>query len=76
MTTDEPKPDRIIRPKEPAEILGVSASTLRRLEQRCELAPRRAISANTRGFLLSEINAFLLASQPTMAVNQDRSPRM
>lgn len=59
MTTSEPKLDRIVRPKEAAEILGVSASTLRRLEQRCELAPRRAISANTRGFLLSEINAFL-----------------
>jgi predicted DNA-binding transcriptional regulator AlpA len=59
MTTTEPKVDRIVRPKEAAAILGVSASTLRRLEQRCELPPRRAVSANTRGYLLSEINAFM-----------------
>jgi DNA-binding transcriptional MerR regulator len=67
MRTFDPKHDRIVRPKEAAAILGVSASTLRRLELRGQLAPRRAVSANVRGFLLSEIISFLDGSPASEA---------
>ncbi len=59
MMENSAQPDRIVRPKEAAAILGISPSTLRRLEQRQQLAPRRVISVNTRGFLLSELMEFL-----------------
>ncbi len=52
-------PDRFVRQREATLLLGVSASTLRRLERRGELPPRRAISPNTRAWLLSELAAFM-----------------
>ncbi len=52
-------PDRFVRQREATLLLGVSASTLRRLERRRELPPRRAISPNTRGWLYSELAAFM-----------------
>ena len=59
MNLDSPNMDRFVREKEAAVLLSVSPSTLRRLEQRAELPHRRAISPNTRGWLLSEIMEFV-----------------
>ncbi len=56
--------ERIVREKEAAGMLGISASTLRRIERRHEIAPRRVITANTRGWLLSEIQRFAASRQP------------
>ena len=56
--------DRYVREKEAVSLLGISASTLRRIERRHEIAPRRVITANTRGWLLSEIQSFAASRQP------------
>ena len=49
----------ILRPKELAEALDISRSTLYRMEKRGELPKRRKISENTRGWPRSEIIEWL-----------------
>lgn len=56
--------DRIIRRPELCRILGVSAATLWRLEERGELPPRRQIGPGSVGWLASEIDEFLTSRQP------------
>lgn len=46
--------DRILRSKEYRAMLGVSATTFWRMEQRGELAPRRQITKGVYGYLESE----------------------
>lgn len=49
----------IYRPSELAEALGVSRTTLFRMEKRNELPPRRKISESTRGWPRSEIEEWI-----------------
>ncbi|MEQ9279510.1 MAG: AlpA family phage regulatory protein [Balneola sp.] len=50
---------KIIRPKELADLLSVSTTTLWRMEKRGELPPRKRISTRAVGWLESEIKVWL-----------------
>jgi prophage regulatory protein len=50
------EPNRILRKKEVLKIVGVSATTLWRLERSGRFPKRVALSANCAGWLSSEIN--------------------
>lgn len=49
-----PLPDRILRKKEYADMLGVSATSFWRMEKAGLTAPRRQISPGVHGYLYSE----------------------
>ena len=55
---------RVVRPAEAAKILSLSVSTLRRLELRGEFPPRISLGANSVGWRLGDILAWM-ASRPT-----------
>jgi len=59
-----PLKDRILRAKEYRTMLGVSATTFWRMEQRGELAPRRQITKGVYGYLESEALAFIRSDRP------------
>jgi predicted DNA-binding transcriptional regulator AlpA len=61
-------PDRLVSEKTAAEILNISADTLRRLGKRGEGPKRRQISTRRVGYRLSEIDAFLTQSSAYAAV--------
>lgn len=50
---------KIIRPKQLAHELGISSTSLWRMEKRGELPPRIQISGQLVGWLESDITAFL-----------------
>lgn len=54
----EPK-NRLLRPKEVVARLGISRSTLWRLERSKEFPARRQISKNAVGWLESEVDAYI-----------------
>ena len=56
---------RMVRPAEAAKILSLSVSTLRRLELRGEFPPRIVLGANSVGWRLADILAWM-ASRPTV----------
>jgi predicted DNA-binding transcriptional regulator AlpA len=61
MVTDSPggnTPDRLITERLAAEILGISADTLRRLNRRGEGPTRRKISPRRVGYKVSEVEAY------------------
>ena len=66
---------RMVRPAETAKILSLSVSTLRRLELRGEFPPRIVLGANSVGWRLADILAWM-ASRPTVgrAVPSPASP--
>jgi prophage regulatory protein len=56
---------RMVRPAEAAKILSLSVSTLRRLELRGEFPPRIALGANSVGWRLADLFAWM-AARPTV----------
>lgn len=60
----------IYRPKDLAEALNVSRSTIVRMEKRGELPPRRKISAGTRGWSRNTIITWL-ESRPKVNGNEE-----
>ena len=53
--------DRFLREAECARVTGLSRSTRFRLERRGEFPPRRRLSANTVGWLESEVQRWIRA---------------
>ena len=51
--------DRILRPKEACEYLGIGIATLWRLEQKGELKGKRRISRGAVGWMKSDLDKFL-----------------
>lgn len=49
----------VLRPKAAAEYLGLSRSTLYRLEKSGELAPRLRLGLNSSGWLVEDLDKFL-----------------
>lgn len=66
---------RFLRPEQVLEKLGISRSTLYRLEESGELPPRRRISANSVGWIEEELDEFI-ASRPVLRVapQEERVP--
>jgi len=58
--------DRYLRMNEVAEILGVSTTTIWRLEKAGEFPVRRRISSNAVGYLASEIEAWIESREPVL----------
>lgn len=56
---------RMVRPAEAAKILSLSVSTLRRLELRGEFPPRIVLGANSVGWRLADLLAWM-AARPTV----------
>jgi prophage regulatory protein len=52
---------RLLRPRAVCQRIGVSRSTLWRLEQRGEFPAHRRISANAIGWLEHEVDAWILS---------------
>ena len=61
--------NRIIRQKELSELLGVSVTTLYRMQDRGQLPPRRKVSSNVVGWLESDINEWLQQIPEMKVVN-------
>lgn len=64
---------RLLRTDQVLERLGLSRSTLYRLEASGELPPRRRISANSVGWIEAEIDEFI-ASLPTLRDGSHKEP--
>jgi len=78
MITDSPavgSPDRLITERLTAEILGISADTLRRLNRRGEGPTRRKISPRRVGYKVSEVEAYRDGRPPFQCTPQFRPPR-
>lgn len=74
MTCEPLVANRLVREKEACYLLGVSPSTLRRMERRSELPARRSISPNTRGWPLSDILSFIQARSATASTRHAVPP--
>lgn len=72
---------RILRIDEVAERIGLSRSTIWRLERRQEFPPRRRLGPNAVGWFDNEIEEWIRSRAPVQAQspqddrNADRSPR-